>query len=151
RVVSPECEVALQEIFEHLRRRRGEGKDCSIIVVAEGVALPGLALNGEPQADAFGHVQLARRGVGDALSRRIEAETGFETRVTVLGHLQRGGTPSAVDRIWALRLGVAAVDLLAAGTLGVAPVRRDGEVAVASLGDVVAETRRVPQDLYELS
>jgi 6-phosphofructokinase 1 len=150
-IVIPEFEMPLPEIFDHLRRRRGEGKDFSIIVVAEGVRLPGLALNGEDEPDAFGHIQLAKRGVGDALSRRIESETGFETRVTVLGHLQRGGSPSAVDRIWALRLGVAAVDLLAAGTVGVAPVRRDGEVAVASLGDVVAETRRVPQDLYELS
>jgi 6-phosphofructokinase 1 len=150
-IVIPEFEIPLSEIFDHLRRRRGEGKDFSIIVVAEGVSLPGLALDGENQTDAFGHVQLARRGVGDALSRRIEAETGFETRVTVLGHLQRGGSPSAVDRIWALRLGVAAVDLLAAGTVGVAPVRRDGNVAVVPLGDLVAETRRVPRELYELS
>jgi 6-phosphofructokinase 1 len=96
-------------------------------------------------------VQLAKRGVADALSRRIESETGFETRVTVLGHLQRGGSPSALDRIWALRLGTAAVELLAEGTAGVVPVRRDGEVAVVPLSDLVAETRRVPRDLYELS
>src|SRR6266481_3243251 len=101
--------------------------------------------------DAFGHVQLAKRGVGDALSRRIEQETGFETRVTVLGHLQRGGTPSAEDRLWATRLGVAAVDLLIEGRNGVAPVRRDGGVSVAPLGDLVAETRRVPRDLYDLT
>jgi phosphofructokinase-like protein len=150
-IVIPEFEVSLAEIFDHLRRRRGEGKDFSIIVVAEGVNLPGLGLNGESQTDAFGHVQLARRGVGDTLSRRIEAETGFETRVTVLGHLQRGGSPSAVDRIWALRLGVAAAELLAEGRVGLVPVRRDGDVAVVPLGDLVAETRRVPRELYELS
>src|SRR5207237_953961 len=150
-IVVPEVELPIAEIFGHLRRRRGDGKDFSIIVVAEGVSLPGLGLDGENQPDAFGHVQLARRGVGDALSRRIEAETGFETRVTVLGHLQRGGSPSAVDRIWALRLGVTAVDLVVSGTVGVAPVRRDGDVKVVPLGDLVAETRRVPQDLYELS
>jgi len=150
-ILIPEFEVSLPEIFEHLRRRRGEGKDFSIIVVAEGVALSGLPLNGNAQTDAFGHVQLAKRGVGDALSRRIEAETGFETRVTVLGHLQRGGSPSAVDRIWALRLGVTAAELLTEGKVGVVPVRRDGEVAVAPLGELVAETRRVPRDLYELS
>src|SRR5207302_1261344 len=133
-IVIPEFEMPLPEIFDHLRRRRGEGKDFSIIVVAEGVRLPGLALNGEDETDAFGHIQLAKRGVGDALSRRIESETGFETRVTVLGHLQRGGSPSAVDRIWALRLGKAAADLLADGMAGVAPVRRGSDVAVASLG-----------------
>jgi len=62
---------------------------------------------GAEQRDAFGHVRLAKQGVGDALSTRIEEATGFETRVTVLGHLQRGGSPSPVDRIWATRLGVA--------------------------------------------
>jgi 6-phosphofructokinase 1 len=113
--------------------------------------VPGLGLNGETATDAFGHVQLSKRGVGDALSRRIEQETGFETRVTVLGHLQRGGTPSAEDRIWATRLGVAATDLVAEGRAGVAPVRRDGAVAVAPLGDLVAETRRVPRELYDLT
>src|SRR5215467_16244436 len=94
-VVIPEFPVELSEVVTHLHRRRGEGKDFSIIVVAEGACLVGLDLNNdEGKTDAFGHVQLSRRGVGDALSRRIEQETGFETRVTVLGHLQRGGTPS---------------------------------------------------------
>src|SRR6266545_4223321 len=115
-IVIPEFPVELDEVVRHLHRRRGEGKDFSIIVVAEGACFPGLDLNGdEGSTDAFGHVQLSRRGIGDALSRRIEQETGFETRVTVLGHLQRGGTPSAIDRIWATRLGVAATDLLHRG------------------------------------
>jgi phosphofructokinase-like protein len=151
-VVIPEFPVELDEVVRHLHRRRGEGKDFSIIVVAEGACLVGLDLSGdEGTTDAFGHVQLSRRGVGDALSRRIEQETGFETRVTVLGHLQRGGTPSAVDRIWATRLGVAATDLLDRGEAGVAPVRRDGEVAIVPLADLVAETRRVPKELYDLT
>src|SRR5205807_3578413 len=150
-IVIPEFEVSLQEIFEHLRRRRGEGKDFSIIVVAEGVALPGLALNGEPQADAFGHVQLARRGVGDALSRMIESETGFETRVTVLGHLQRGGSPSPVDRIWATRLGVRATDLLLDKKGGVIPVRKNGGVSIVRISEVVKAQRKVPRDLYQLA
>jgi len=151
-VVIPEFQVSLDEVVRHLRWRRGEGKDFSIIVVAEGATFPGLDLNGgDSSTDAFGHVQLAKRGVGDALSRRIEQETGFETRVTVLGHLQRGGTPSAVDRIWATRLGVCAAELLNDGRGGVAPVRRDGDVAVVPLSDLVGETRRVPSDLYDLT
>jgi 6-phosphofructokinase 1 len=151
-VVIPEFPIDLGDVVRHLHRRRGEGKDFSIIVVAEGACLIGLDLSDEGgKTDAFGHVQLARRGVGDALSRRIEQETGFETRVTVLGHLQRGGTPSAVDRIWATRLGVAAAELLDRGEAGVAPVRRDGDVAVVPLADLVAETRKVPRDLYELT
>jgi phosphofructokinase-like protein len=150
-VLIPEQEVGLAEVVRHLHRRRGEGRDFSIIVVAEGVEIPGLDLAGDATTDAFGHVQLARRGVGDALSRYIERETGFETRVTVLGHLQRGGSPSALDRIWATRLGVAATDLLVRGESGVAPVRRNGEVEVVRLCELVAETRRVPPDLYELT
>ncbi|TMC12856.1 MAG: 6-phosphofructokinase [Chloroflexi bacterium] len=151
-VVIPEFPVEMDEVVRHLHRRRGEGKDFSIIVVAEGACLVGLDLAGdEGTTDAFGHVQLSRRGVGDALSRRIEQETGFETRVTVLGHLQRGGTPSAVDRIWATRLGVAAADLLDRGQAGVAPVRRDGDVAIVPLADLVAETRKVPRELYDLT
>jgi ATP-dependent phosphofructokinase / diphosphate-dependent phosphofructokinase len=150
-IVIPEFPISLDEVVRHLHRRRGEGRDFSIIVVAEGASFPGLSLDGEATPDAFGHVQLAKRGVGDALSRRIEQETGFETRVTVLGHLQRGGTPSAVDRIWATRLGVAATDLLDQDKTGVAPVRRDGEVAVVPLAELVSETRRVPEDLYKLT
>jgi 6-phosphofructokinase 1 len=152
-VVIPEFPVRLDEVVRHLHRRRGEGKDFSIIVVAEGASFPGLDLSGGDEAatDAFGHVQLAKRGIGDALSRRIEKETGFETRVTVLGHLQRGGSPSAVDRLWATRLGVAATELLHEGQTGVVPVRRDGNVAVVPLADLVAETRRVPQELYDLT
>jgi len=150
-IVIPEFPLDLDAVVQHLHRRRGEGKDFSIIVVAEGAHFTGLELDSEGKTDAFGHVQLSKRGIGDALSRRIEQETGFETRVTVLGHLQRGGTPSAVDRIWATRLGVAATELLHRGEAGVAPVRRDGEVAVVPLADVVAETRRVPQSLYDLT
>jgi len=150
-IIIPEFPISLDEVVRHLHRRRGEGRDFSIIVVAEGAFFPALSLNGEATADAFGHVQLAKRGVGDALSRRIEQETGFETRVTVLGHLQRGGTPSAVDRIWATRLGVAATELLDQSRTGVAPVRRDGEVAVVPLADLVSEQRRVPEELYRLT
>jgi ATP-dependent phosphofructokinase / diphosphate-dependent phosphofructokinase len=149
-ILIPEYPVGLDEVVEHLHRRRADGKDFSIIVVAEGVHLPGVEA-GTQQTDAFGHVRLGERGVGDALSRYIEAETGFEARVTVLGHLQRGGTPSTVDRIWATRLGARAAELAIAGCSGVIPVRRDGDVAVVPLADVVAEQRRVPRELYDLA
>ena len=149
-ILIPEYAVDLGEVVEHLHQRRAEGRDFSIIVVAEGVSL-GAGGSGAEQADAFGNVRLAERGVGDALSQYIEAATGYEARVTVLGHLQRGGTPSTVDRIWATRLGVRAAELAIAGCSGVIPVRRDGEVAVVPLADVVAEQRCVPRELYELT
>src|SRR5262249_2869990 len=121
-VLVPEFPVDLDEVVAHLHQRRAEGKDFSIIVVAEGFRLAGLH-GGSGETDAFGHVRLSERGVGDALSRAIEAATGFEARVTVLGHLQRGGSPSTVDRIWATRLGVAAAELAITGCSGMIPVR----------------------------
>jgi 6-phosphofructokinase 1 len=152
-IVIPEFPVTLKAIVDHLRQRRGEGKDFSIIVVAEGADLQELGTGGDADGkkDAFGHVQLAKRGIGDLLSRRIEEETGFETRVTVLGHLQRGGSPSPTDRIWATRLGVQAAELLAEERGGVIPIRQNGSVAVVPLKEVVKETRGVPRDLYELA
>jgi phosphofructokinase-like protein len=151
-ILIPEFGVRIEEVVEHLYERRGEGRDYSIIVVAEGVTFDGLdeRPEGEVKTDAFGHVQLSERGVGDALSRLIQRETGFETRVTVLGHLQRGGSPSPVDRIWATRLGVRAADVISSGDGGLIPIRRDGAVEVVPLAEVVKEQRRVPRELYEL-
>ena len=152
-IIIPEFEVPLSEVVAHLYRRRGEGKLFSIIVVAEGAHIPELEreMGGEKEKDAFGHIRLAKRGLGDLLAGRVEGETGFETRVTVLGHLQRGGSPSPVDRIWATRLGVAAVELIVAGKSGVIPIRRNGDVEVVPLTEVIKETRRVPKELYDLS
>jgi len=152
-IIIPEFEVPVSEVVAHLYRRRGEGKLFSIIVVAEGAHIPELEreMGGEAEKDAFGHIRLAKRGIGDLLASRIEGETGFETRVTVLGHLQRGGSPSPVDRLWATRLGVAAVELIVEGKSGVIPIRRNGDVEVVPLTEVIKETRRVPKELYDLS
>jgi phosphofructokinase-like protein len=152
-IIIPEFPLSLADVVGHLYRRRGAGKLFSIMVVAEGAHIPELEdeAGGAGEKDAFGHVQLARRGLGDSLARRIERETGFETRVTVLGHLQRGGSPSPTDRIWATRLGVHAAELISDGKSGVIPIRRNGDVVVVPLAAVVRETRRVPKDLYDLS
>jgi len=149
-IIIPEFPVSLDQVVEHLHRRRGEGKDFSIIVIAEGAKMqalePAMAIAaGSDKRDAFGHVQLAKQGVGDALSTRIEDATGFETRVTVLGHLQRGGSPSPVDRIWATRLGVAE------HRGGFIPIRHNGEIKVVPLRAVIEEQRKVPKDLYQLA
>jgi ATP-dependent phosphofructokinase / diphosphate-dependent phosphofructokinase len=152
-IIIPEFELSLSEVEAHLYRRRGEGKLFSIIVVAEGAHIPELErdMGGEAEKDAFGHIRLAKRGIGDLLASSVERETGFETRVTVLGHLQRGGSPTPTDRIWATRLGVAAVELIVGGKSGVIPIRRNGDVEVVPLAEVIKETRRVPKELYELS
>jgi 6-phosphofructokinase 1 len=151
-VIIPEYEITLDEVLAHLERRRDEGRDFSIIAVAEGVRFEGLGLNGDgARTDAFGHVQLSKRGVGDALSTYIESMTGLETRVTVLGHLQRGGTPSATDRIWATRLGARAAELAIEGRYGVVPIRKDDDVEIVPIASLVDQPRRVPADLYELT
>src|SRR6185295_5384632 len=107
-IIIPEFEVPFSDVVGLLYRRRGEGKLFSIIVIAEGAHVPELEgeQGGDAEKDAFGHIRLAKRGVGDILASAVERQTGFETRVTVLGHLQRGGSPSPVDRLWATRLGV---------------------------------------------
>jgi len=152
-IIIPEFPVTVDEVVDHLSRRKQAGSDFSIIVVTEGVEMEGMPSKEEAVGgrDAFGHVQLGRRAVGETLARIIEERTGNETRATVLGHVQRGGSPSAYDRIWATRVGAAAYDLVAARRWGEMPVVKCGAVAYASIAEVVAETRRVPRDLYELA
>ena len=151
-IIIPEFPVSLDEVVEHLESRRSRGSYFSIIVVAEGVQIAGV---GDPDdagpVDAFGHAQLSRRGVGEQLAGLIEERTGHETRATVLGHTQRGGSPTAYDRIWATHVGAAAFDIARQQRWGRMPVVRCGVVEEASIGDVVAEQRRVPADLYELA
>src|SRR5947199_7798880 len=108
-ILVPEIPVDFDEVAETIRKRHARGKNFSIVVVSEGCELPGLVDAGEQ--DQFGHVTLSHRGVGDTLGREIEDRTGFETRVTVLGHIQRGGTPTARDRVLATRFGLKAADL----------------------------------------
>ncbi len=152
-IIIPEFSVTVDEVVAHLEGRHRAGSDFSIIVVAEGVEMEGLQSKdaADGAQDAFGHVQLSRRGVGENLARIIEQRTGNETRATVLGHVQRGGSPTAYDRIWATRVGAKAYDLVVEGRFGDMPVVTNGTVDVASIADVVAEQRRVPRELYELA
>lgn len=152
-ILIPEFPMAVEDVVGHLEQRQRQGSDFSIIVVAEGVDMPDLGRSDDTAAtrDAFGHVQLGRRGIGERLAALIEDRTGHETRATVLGHTQRGGSPTAYDRIWATRVGAAAYDLIAAGRFGQMPVVRCGGVDTAPIADVVAAQRRVPRDLYELA
>ena len=152
-IIIPEFSITVDEVVAHLEVRKSAGSDFSIIVVAEGVEMEGLQSKdaAEGARDAFGHVQLSRRGVGENLARIIEERTGHETRATVLGHIQRGGSPTAYDRIWATRVGAKAYDLVVEGRFGEMPVVTNGTVDVASIADVVAEQRRVPRELYELA
>ncbi len=151
-IIIPEFPVSLDDVLEHLDRRRSSGSDFSIIVVSEGVSMDGVSQANEPAAtDAFGHSQLSKRGVGERLATMVEERTGLETRTTVLGHTQRGGSPTAYDRIWATRVGAAAYSLATERRWGMMPVMRSGIVGVAPIREVVGQQRRVPSELYELA
>jgi 6-phosphofructokinase 1 len=151
-ILIPEVEVDVDAVCDHLRRRFAIGKDFSIIVVSEGVTMPEVvSKEAIREVDAFGHVRLDRRGVGETLSRIIEERTGMETRVTVLGHLQRGGSPSAYDRIWATRCGVAAVDYIHEGRFGVMAAVRGQKIEPIELKRAVGRMKTVDPALYELA
>ena len=152
-IIIPEFSVGLDEVVEHLNARRKQTKTFSIIAISEGADVEGLptASDSDAPLDAFGHAQLSRRGIGERLGRQVEDVTGFETRVTVLGHTQRGGTPTAYDRIWATRVGVAAYKLISERRFGEIPIKRGDNVESVRLSEVVAEPRLVPEDLYRMA
>jgi 6-phosphofructokinase 1 len=151
-ILIPERPTNIETVCHHLNRRREMGKDFSIIVVAEGAKVPDIGpAEAEGTTDAFGHVRLDRRNIGELIGREIEHRTGFETRVTVLGHIQRGGSPSLFDRVLATRFGVAAVDYVNEGRWGYMPALRGTEIVPCKLSDAVATNRTVDLDLYELA
>ncbi len=145
-ILVPEEPWSLDELVEVVRRRAAEGRRYSVVVVAEGVAPPpGAAL--AAAVDAFGFERLG--GVSYAIARQLEELAGIETRVTVLGHLQRGGTPTAFDRVLGSRLGVAAADLALTGQTGCIVVIRGNEIVSVPLADACGSIRGVPPDLIE--
>ncbi|MGH3008278.1 MAG: 6-phosphofructokinase [Gaiellaceae bacterium] len=148
-ILVPEIPVDFEEVAEAIRKRHARGKNFSIVVVSEGCELPGLAEDGE--TDQFGHVTLSKRGVGDALRREIEERTGFETRVTVLGHVQRGGSPTPRDRILATRFGLKAADLALAGEFGQMAALRGDDIVAVPLAEATAQLKVVPREWHEVA
>jgi 6-phosphofructokinase 1 len=148
-ILIPEQPISVDEACEDIRRRHERGKDFSIVVVSEGYELEGLAEDRE--VDQFGHVRLSQRGVGDALAREIEQRTGFETRVTVLGHVQRGGSPTPRDRVLATRFGLKAADLVHDGRFGSMAALHGDRIVEVSLKEATAELKNVPPDWYDVA
>ena len=151
-IVIPEFPVTMDQIIEHLVQRRSSNSAFSIVVVAEGINLEtlGSTERDEVSTEGIGGVRLATRGVGQFVASRIEAHGGFEVRTTVLGHLQRGGSPTAYDRIWATRVGAAAYDAVVAGKFVMIPVVQGNQVELAPLSMVATGQRKVPRELYDL-
>jgi len=154
-ILIPEQPITVEQACEELERRHQRGKDFSIVVVSEGYELT--YASGERRAvenaaaasDEFGHVRLG--GVGDALAREIEERTGFETRVTVLGHVQRGGSPTPRDRVLATRYGLKAADLVHEGSFGTMAALHGDEIVPVPLADAVAKLKTVPPHWYEVA
>jgi 6-phosphofructokinase len=151
-IVIPEFPMTMDQIIAHLVKRRSSRSAFSIVVVAEGINLGtvGGVETTEFNGDGIGGVRLATRGVGQFVASKIDEYGGFEVRTTVLGHLQRGGSPTAYDRIWATRVGASAYDAVVAGKFGMIPVVRGNDVELESLSTVAHGQRRVPRELYEL-
>jgi ATP-dependent phosphofructokinase / diphosphate-dependent phosphofructokinase len=148
-IVIPEQPLDYEQVAEALRKRHARGKNFSIIVASEGTELPGLADDGE--VDQFGHVILSKRGVGEALAQEIESRTGFETRVTVLGHVQRGGSPTARDRVLATRFGLKAAELALSGQFGLMAALQGDDIVAVSLEEATAELKTVPPEWYAVA
>ncbi len=154
-ILIPEQPITVEQACEEIRRRHQRGKDFSIVVVSEGYELTyesgeHLAVwdDRSPQ-DQFGHVRLG--GVGDALAREIEERTSYETRVTVLGHVQRGGSPTPRDRVLATRYGLKAADLVHEGRFGRMAALHGDTIVDVSLKEATAQPKTVPPDWYEVA
>ncbi|HTX12560.1 MAG TPA: 6-phosphofructokinase [Solirubrobacteraceae bacterium] len=147
-ILIPEIPFDIDEVCRLIRRRHERGRYFSIVVAAEGATPKEGTMTVQTGAvDEFGHPRLG--GIGVALEREIEARTGFETRATVLGHVQRGGTPTAFDRVLATRLGLAAIEAAHNGEWGMMAALRSTKVGLIALADAVAEVRHVPVEEYQ--
>jgi len=149
-ILIPEFPIDIEEVVKSLKHRHERGKGFSIVVVAEGAKFKeGQLVLQEEELDAFGHVRLG--GVGQRLGGLIEKKTGFETRVTVLGHIQRGGTPTARDRMLATRFGVKAVEMVHNKKFGMMAALKGDSIEMAPLEKAVGTLKTVDKDLYNLA
>ncbi len=142
----PEIDYDLEKICKVIKGRHRRGHKYSIVVVSEGVEPPEDD-EVEQQIDAFGFKRLG--GVAYQIAPHLERITGFETRVTVLGHLQRGGTPTAYDRVLGTRFGVTAADMAARGEVGVMVALQGERMVSVPLADACEEIKGVDDVLYD--
>jgi 6-phosphofructokinase 1 len=145
-ILAPEVPMPIEEVADHVRKRHARGRDFSIVVAAEGYRLT--RRTGEQDApvvqelDEYGYERLG--GIGRVVADELARLTGFETRVTVLGHVQRGGTPTARDRFLATRLGLRAAELATAGEWGRMAAVRGNEIVDVALAEAMGDRRSVP-------
>ncbi len=138
-----------------IRRRHERGKDFSIVVVAEGTKIKtlehpeGMAITQDGSIDEFGHVRLG--GIGNYVAQEIEKRLGYESRVVVLGHIQRGGSPTAFDRVLGTRYGLFAIDLVHKGQFGHFAALRGSDIVAVPLAEMAGRTRTVDDEFYNMA
>ena len=149
-VLTPEAPFDIDAITRFLKHRHRAHANFSIVVVAEGAApREGTSMDYTTQVGRFG--EIVAGAIGDRLATEIEQRTGFETRVTILGHVQRGGSPTPTDRILGSRFGVAAMDAVAEGRTGVMTALRGEAVELVPLAEVAGRVKTVPPDLLRVA
>jgi ATP-dependent phosphofructokinase / diphosphate-dependent phosphofructokinase len=145
-ILIPEHPFDLDRVCDYIERRF-ESQYAPIVVVSEGAEpMGGMPISQDAPVDAFGHVRLG--GIGHWLEREIERQTGHDARATVLGHVQRGGTPTAFDRVLATRFGLHAVDAAHEGRWGKMASLRATDIVLVDLAEATAELKLVPDSLY---
>ena len=149
-ILIPELPFDIEDVCDRIRHRHMRGARFSIVVVAEGaVPKEGTMATLDSDVDQFGHVRLG--GIGNLIQTEIEGRTGFETRVTILGHIQRGGTPTAYDRVLATRFGVEAIDAVHQGEFGVMVALRGPDIVRVPLAEAVRELKTVDPRIYDVA
>ncbi|MCK9594687.1 MAG: ATP-dependent 6-phosphofructokinase [Candidatus Omnitrophica bacterium] len=148
-ILIPEIPIDMDEVCAIIKKRHGRGKTFSIVVVAEGAQFKSQDVTQEEKLDEFGHVRLG--GIGEMLAKEIEKRTGYETRVSVFGHIQRGGSPTAFDRILGTRFGVKAVELITKKDFGKMVALRGNSIVAVPLEEAVKELKTVDMELYDIA
>lgn len=164
-ILIPEVPFDIESVCKNLKKRYDRGKTFSIVAVAEGATVKktdeneqNISVNSDSggelitrtsETDAFGHVRLG--GIGDFLAKEIEKRMNVETRVTILGHIQRGGSPTAHDRVLATRFGVAAVELVKNEDFGKMVALHGNEIVTVTLDDAVSKLKTVDMNLYDIA
>ncbi|MFC1558467.1 6-phosphofructokinase [candidate division KSB1 bacterium] len=150
-ILIPEQTFTIEEIVNVVNHRNERGKNFSIIVVAEGAKLSDEEnyITASNEVDAFGHVMLG--GIGEVIGKAIKKETGMDTRVTKLGHIQRGGSPTAFDRVLATRFGVAAADLVHEKYFGQMVALQRNEIVSIPIKEAIAESKTVDMEIYNIA
>jgi 6-phosphofructokinase 1 len=149
-ILIPEIKIDLNEVCSLLQKRHARGKQFSIVVVAEGAEFKaGQVVTKEEKLDSFGHVRLG--GIGEILAEEIEKRIKFETRVTVLGHIQRGGSPTAFDRVLGTRFGVKAMELVMDKKFGYMASLAGTEIREVPLAEAVGTLKTVDAKFYNMA